>query len=120
MKLLPLIENIDDTKIKNHLTDKYNNLLNDYIELRDEILFYNNSDKLVSLINSLNSKFNLKAFIHNNNLHITHKEKFNVTTYYLPSSSKSFVNLLNSFLLKFNSSKDYLALKEIITLLNTR
>ena len=50
MKLLPLIENIDDTKIKNHLTDKYNNLLNDYIELRDEILFYNNSDKLVSLI----------------------------------------------------------------------
>ena len=120
MKLLPLIENIDDTKIKNHLTDKYNNLLNDYIELRDEILFYNNSDKLVSLINSLNSKFYLKAFIRNDNLFITHKEKSNVTTYYLPSSSKSFVNLLNSFLLEFNSSKDYLALKEIITLLNIR
>ena len=118
MKLLPLIENIDDTKIKNHLTDKYNNLLNDYIELRDEILFYNNSDKLVSLINSLNSKFNLKAFIHNNNLLVTHKEKFNVTTYYLPSSSKSFINLLNSFLLGFNSSRDYLTLKRIITLLN--
>ena len=57
MKLLPLIENIDDTKIKNHLTVKYNNLLNDYIELRDEILFHNNSDEIVSLINSLNSKF---------------------------------------------------------------
>ena len=120
MKLLPLIENIVDTKTKNDLTSKYNNLLNDYIELRDEILFYNNSDKLVSLINSLNSKFYLKAFIRNNNLMVTHKESSTLTTYYLPSSSKSFVNLLNSFLLEFNSSKDYLVLKQIITLLNVR
>ena len=37
MKLLPLIENIVDTKTKNDLTAKYNNLLNDYKELRNEI-----------------------------------------------------------------------------------
>ena len=111
MKLLPLIENIVDTKTKNDLTDKYNNLLNDYKELRNEI---------VSLINSLNSKFYLKAFIHNNNLMVTHKESSTLTTYYLPSSSKSFISLLNSFLLGFNSSRDYLTLKRIITLLNIR
>lgn len=40
MKLLPLIENIVDTKTKNDLTAKYNNLLNDYKELRNEILFH--------------------------------------------------------------------------------
>lgn len=118
MKLLPLIENIVDTKTKNDLIVKYNNLLNDYKELRNEILFHNNSDEIVSLINSLNSKFYLKAFIHNNNLIVTHKENSTLITYYLPSSSKSFINLLNSFLLGFNSSRDYLTLKRIITLLN--
>ena len=120
MKLLPLIENIVDTKTKNDLTAKYNNLLNDYIELRDEILFHNNFDEIVSLINSLNSKFYLKVFIHNNNLLVTRKENSTLTTYYLPSSSKSFISLLNSFLLGFNSSRDYLTLKRIITLLNIR
>ena len=51
---------------------------------------------------------------------VTHKESSTLTTYYLPSSSKSFIDLLNSFLLGFNSSKDYLTLKRIITLLNIR
>ena len=119
MKLQPLIQNIPNIEIQNQLNEKYLNLVTQYQELKSEILFYNNYNaEIISLINSLNSKYNLTAVVYNNKLIVNHNKKRETISYYLPKSNKNLIKLLNSFLFVYTRYSDYLKIKKLIELLS--
>lgn len=119
MKLQPLIQNIPNIEIQNQLNEKYLNLVTQYQELKSEILFYNNYNaEIISLINSLNSKYNLTAVVYNNKLIVNHNKKRETISYYLPKSNKNLITLLNSFLFVYTRYSDYLKIKKLIELLS--